>query len=80
LSEDIKVISNDRLAHAPISLIIDGNLLRVLRSTSHFEMTRKWRGMSKVKFIVYSVSLEDGANYEAKLYLSNMMWEVERVS
>lgn len=68
------------MAHAPVGLVINGNMLRVLRSTSYFEMTRKWRGMSKVKFIVYEVSLDDGSRYKTRLDISNLKWEVERVS
>ena len=76
----IKVNSNERMSHAPISLVVDGKLLRVVKASSRFEMTRKWRGMSKVRFIVYRVRLENDAEFEAKLHLSNMKWEVERVS
>lgn len=76
----IKINASPRLSHAPVSLVINGSVLKVLRSTGHFEMTRKWRGMSKVKFIVYDVSLDDGSRYKTRLDISNLKWEVERVS
>lgn len=74
----IKVNTKARLSYAPVSLIIGGHEHKVIGATSHFEMTRKWRGMSRVKTITYDCLLEDGRRFLTRLHLDDMHWDIHQ--
>jgi hypothetical protein len=75
----VKVLIKDRSSFTPSILVVDKKSLKVREVRGRFEMTRKWRGMARVKTIVYECVLEDDRRFVTKLYMSNMRWEVKRV-